>query len=215
MQHEENFIQSIGRQITNTSAEKIVLSQQENFTHIRDCKDTVFMQAKYFKEERTCDGGFQTIKPIDTGVKFFIFCAAFQQKLIGFCIFQQILQECFGIYLRFFHISLEGDIDLIHWGDRLLFDAEIIPYKKTHITIGANKPAEDAVELAKSIKGVSSVSASQTADGLTQLKVSINGDAEIRPVLIKKLVDGGFDLYEAALNKNTLEDVFHTLTEAK
>ncbi len=84
-----------------------------------------------------------------------------------------------------------------------------------HITIGANKPAEDAVELAKSIEGVSSVSASQTADGLTQLKVSINGDTEIRPVLIKKLVDGGFDLYEAALNKNTLEDVFHTLTEAK
>ena len=84
-----------------------------------------------------------------------------------------------------------------------------------HITIGANKPAEDAVELAKSIEGVSSVSASQTADGLTQLKVSINGDTEIRPVLINKLVDGGFDLYEAALNKNTLEDVFHTLTEAK
>ena len=84
-----------------------------------------------------------------------------------------------------------------------------------HITIGANKPADDAVELAKSIEGVSSVSASQTADGLTQLKVSINGDTEIRPVLIKKLVDGGFDLYEAALNKNTLEDVFHTLTEAK
>ena len=84
-----------------------------------------------------------------------------------------------------------------------------------HITIGANKPADDAVELAKSIEGVSSVSVSQTADGLTQLKISINGDAEIRPQLIKKLVEGGFDLYEAALNKNTLEDVFHTLTEAK
>ena len=84
-----------------------------------------------------------------------------------------------------------------------------------HITIGANKPADDAVELAKSIEGVSSVSASQTQDGLNQLKVSINGEAEIRPALIKKLVDGGFDLYEAALNKNTLEDVFHTLTEAK
>ena len=84
-----------------------------------------------------------------------------------------------------------------------------------HITIGTNKPVEEAVELAKSIQGVSSVSASQTQDGLNQLKVSINGDTEIRPALIKKLVDGGFDLYEAALNKNTLEDVFHTLTEAK
>lgn len=84
-----------------------------------------------------------------------------------------------------------------------------------HITIGTNKPVEEAVELAKSIQGVSSVSAGQTQDGFNQLKVSINGEAEIRPALIKKLVDGGFDLYEAALNKNTLEDVFHTLTEAK
>ena len=84
-----------------------------------------------------------------------------------------------------------------------------------HITIGTGKPVDQAVEIAKSIEGVASVSASQTLDGLNQLKISINGEAEIRPALIKKLVDGGFDLYEAALNKNTLEDVFHTLTEAK
>ena len=107
-------------------------------------------------------------------------------------------------------------------GGKVVADSSIEELKNSigtsssaHITIGTNKPVEEAVELAKSIQGVSAVSASQTQDGFNQLKVSINGEAEIRPALIKKLVDGGFDLYEAALNKNTLEDVFHTLTEAK
>ena len=44
--------------------------------------------------------------------------------------------------------------------------------------------------------------------------VSVNGDAEIRPELVKKLVEKGFDLYEMAIQKNSLEDVFHTLTTA-
>ena len=59
------------------------------------------------------------------------------------------------------------------------------------------------------------VTANSVENGLTQLVVSVNGDSEIRPALIRKLVEGGCDLYEAALNKNSLEDVFHTLTEAK
>ena len=84
-----------------------------------------------------------------------------------------------------------------------------------HITLGGNKTAEEAAELAKAISGVSAVSTNSLEGGLTELVVSVNGEAEIRPELIKKLVKDGFDLYEAALNKNTLEDVFHTLTEAK
>ena len=71
------------------------------------------------------------------------------------------------------------------------------------------------MELAKAVDGVTAVSTNSLEGGLTELVVSVNGDVEIRPSLIKKLVEGGFDLYEAALNKNTLEDVFHTLTEAK
>ena len=84
-----------------------------------------------------------------------------------------------------------------------------------HITLGGNKTAEEAAELAKAISGVSAVSTNSLEGGLTELVVSVNGEAEIRPELIKKLVKDGFDLYEAALNKNTLENVFHTLTEAK
>ena len=86
--------------------------------------------------------------------------------------------------------------------------------KKLYITVGGNGAA-GAPELAKAITGVAGVSVNQIEDGLTELVVSVNGDAEIRPALIKKLVEGGCDLYEAALNKNSLEDVFHALTEAK
>ena len=47
-----------------------------------------------------------------------------------------------------------------------------------------------------------------------ELVVSVNGDAEIRPELVKKLVSNGFDLYEMAIQQNSLENVFHTLTTA-
>ena len=108
-------------------------------------------------------------------------------------------------------------------GGQLVADSSIEELKNSigssssvHLTIGGTaENAEKAVELAKSIAGVSAVSVNALEGGLTELVISVNADVEIRPALIKKLVEGGFDLYEAALNKNTLEDVFHTLTEAK
>ena len=107
-------------------------------------------------------------------------------------------------------------------GGKLVADSSIEELKNSigtsstvYVTVGGNASA--AAELAKAIPGVAGVSVNSKADvaGLSELVVSVNGEAEIRPALIKKLVEGGFDLYEAAINKNTLEDVFHTLTEAK
>ena len=107
-------------------------------------------------------------------------------------------------------------------GGKLVADSSIEELKNSigssssvHLTVGSGAGAEKAAELARSVNGVSAVSTNALEGGLTELVVSVNADLEIRPALIKKLVDGGFDLYEAALNKNTLEDVFHTLTEAK
>ena len=109
-------------------------------------------------------------------------------------------------------------------GGKLVADSSIEELKNSigtsssvYITIGAEKAAEGAAEIAKGIAGVSAVSINKL-EGETprnELVISVNVDKEIRPVLIKKLVDGGYDLYEAALSTNTLEDVFHTLTEAK
>ena len=106
-------------------------------------------------------------------------------------------------------------------GGKLVADSSIEELKNSigtsssvHITVAANNAA-NASELAKAISGVAGVNVNQIEDGLSELVVSVNGDTEIRPALIKKLVEGGCDIYEAALNKNSLEDVFHTLTEAK
>lgn len=106
-------------------------------------------------------------------------------------------------------------------GGKLVADSSIEELKNSigtsstvYVTVGGTG-ASEAVELAKSISGVTGVTANSVENGLTQLVVSVNGDSEIRPALIRKLVEGGCDLYEAALNKNSLEDVFHTLTEAK
>ncbi len=108
-------------------------------------------------------------------------------------------------------------------GGKLVADSSIEELKNSigtsstvYITVGTEK-AESAAELAKSITGVAGVTvgAKDGETGLSQLVVSVNGEAEIRPSLIRKLVEGGIDLYETAINKNSLEDVFHTLTEAK
>ena len=105
-------------------------------------------------------------------------------------------------------------------GGKLVADSSIEELKNSigtsstvYVTVGGD--GASAAELAKNISGVSGVTVNAVEGGLTELVVSVNGDSEIRPALIKKLVEGGFDLYEAAMNKNTLEDVFHTLTEAK
>ena len=105
-------------------------------------------------------------------------------------------------------------------GGKLVADSSIEELKNSigtsstvYVTVGGD--GASAAELAQNISGVSGVTVNAVEDGLTELVVSVNGDSEIRPALIKKLVEGGFDLYEAAMNKNTLEDVFHTLTEAK
>ena len=77
----------------------------------------------------------------------------------------------------------------------------------------SGKSTDEAASLAKSIEGVSAVSVNDIHDGKEEMVISVNGDVEIRPQLIKKLVEAGFDIYEAAQSKNSLEDVFHALTE--
>ena len=105
-------------------------------------------------------------------------------------------------------------------GGKLVADSSIEELKNSigtsstvYVAVGGD--GAKAAELAKSVTGVSAVSTNSLEGGLTELVVSVNGDAEIRPALIKKLVEGGFDIYSAALSQNSLENVFHTLTEAK
>ena len=74
---------------------------------------------------------------------------------------------------------------------------------------GDEQTAEAA---AKSIEGVSNISSNKVENGHSEIVVSVNGDTEIRPALVKKLVEGGCSIYSMAMQSNTLEDVFHALT---
>ena len=107
-------------------------------------------------------------------------------------------------------------------GGKLVADSSIEELKNSigtsstvYVTVAGD--ADKAAELAKSIAGVAGVTVApkEGEDELSELVVSVNGDEEIRPALIAKLVSGGIYLYEVAIKQNSLEDVFHTLTEAK
>ena len=78
----------------------------------------------------------------------------------------------------------------------------------------------DAVkDYLKDIDGVDSISKTSAEtpltgkEELTGLLISVKGQEEIRPALAKKLAEKSYDLYEMSVQKNSLEDVFHALTE--
>lgn len=103
-------------------------------------------------------------------------------------------------------------------GGKLVADSSIESLKNsigTSLSVSvtfAGGTAGKAGEIARSLADVSDVSVADLNDGKFRMTISVRGEAEIRPALIKMLVDGGFDLYEAAMSKNSLEDVFHALT---
>ncbi|MBP3708837.1 MAG: ATP-binding cassette domain-containing protein [Treponema sp.] len=77
--------------------------------------------------------------------------------------------------------------------------------------------ADALVATLKSMQGVDAVTAVQDeaacADNSAfSLLVSLSGTAELRPSLFKAVVENGGYLYELALQKNSLEEVFHELT---
>ena len=87
------------------------------------------------------------------------------------------------------------------------------------LTAGGCSKDDIAAEL-KSITGVENVSAvsGETVTGdadAFSLLVSISGTAEVRPALFKAIAAKGGWLYELAMQRNSLEDVFHELTTAE
>ena len=79
------------------------------------------------------------------------------------------------------------------------------------VTVG-NTDLEAAKNAVSNIEGVASVSASSIDDKTASIKISVNGEAELRPAVAKALVNNGFDLYEISVQRNSLEDVFHAIT---
>ena len=102
-------------------------------------------------------------------------------------------------------------------GGKLVADSSIENLKNsfgssTSVFVEFEGNAKTAEETARSISGVSNVTSNKVENGHNEIVVSLAGEAEIRPELVKKLVENGCRLYSVAMNTNSLEDVFHALT---
>ena len=79
------------------------------------------------------------------------------------------------------------------------------------VRVSSNASEAELSSALNGIPGISSLSFEKSENGSTAL-ISIDGNIEIRPAAAKAVISAGFELYELCLQKNSLEDVFHTLT---
>ncbi|MDO5773702.1 MAG: ATP-binding cassette domain-containing protein [Spirochaetales bacterium] len=71
--------------------------------------------------------------------------------------------------------------------------------------------AEDAEKIFRGINGVSKIH-STLNDGKIEFRISVEKNIEVRPELAKACVQNGLELFEMQQKKNSLEDVFRSLT---
>lgn len=105
-------------------------------------------------------------------------------------------------------------------GGKVVADSSIENLKNsigssTTVFVEFDGDAKKAEAAARTVDGVANVSSNKVENGHNEVVVSVNGEVEIRPALVKKLIGAGCDIYSMAMQSNTLEDVFHALTEAK
>lgn len=72
---------------------------------------------------------------------------------------------------------------------------------------------EDAEKIFRGINGVSKIH-STLNDGKIEFRISVEKNIEVRPELAKACVQNGLELFEMQQKKNSLEDVFRSLTSA-
>ena len=79
----------------------------------------------------------------------------------------------------------------------------------------SGKSFDEVSSLLKGINGVKSVSKNSSDPGSSFdcAVLSVQEGIEIRPEIAKTLVQNNISVYEISLQKNSLEDIFHTLTE--
>lgn len=79
----------------------------------------------------------------------------------------------------------------------------------------SGKSFDEVSSLLKGINGVKSVSknSGDLGSSFGSAVLSVQEGIEIRPEIAKTLVQNNISVYEISLQKNSLEDIFHTLTE--
>jgi ABC-2 type transport system ATP-binding protein len=73
---------------------------------------------------------------------------------------------------------------------------------------------EEFARAAESIEGVAGVTRSEGDEGLVAASLSVDGDGagDIRPAIFELVKKTGWTLYEMSMERNSLEDVFRSLT---
>ena len=109
-----------------------------------------------------------------------------------------------------------------HTGSSIIYDLTLTGSNKIvetsssvyslYVTLGGGS-ADNAKKVAEAFSNVTSVTVNNLEKDRFELTLSISGDSEIRPTLVKKLVEGGFDLYEMSITQSK-DDVSTKNTEA-
>lgn len=82
------------------------------------------------------------------------------------------------------------------------------------VTVTAKASESELSQVINSIDGVASMElASGELPGTSCANITVKAQTEIRPELAKAILAKGYDLYQLQIVKNSLEDVFHTLTQ--
>lgn len=84
----------------------------------------------------------------------------------------------------------------------------------TVVTVTAGASEADLSAAVNGLSGISSLSFEKCEiEGVSTMNISVQGNEEIRPAVAKAILSKGYNLYQLVLVKNSLEDVFHILTQ--
>lgn len=84
--------------------------------------------------------------------------------------------------------------------------------KSSIVKLTTDAPKVELSSLLNSIEEVESFNFDGEEEGKTFLSITAKGDNEVRPILARAIVNANFNLYYIDIQKNSLEDIFHTLT---
>ena len=138
MQHEEDFIQSICRQVTHCPAEQVILCGQENLCDLCQRQLIFAIKTQHFKEVRPCYRRLQTVQPVDTCVKYSAIGITIKENLIAFCVGQHLNKQLFCLDLSELHKILKIDVDFLLLWNSLLLYTQVIPDESTNIIFRAD-----------------------------------------------------------------------------
>lgn len=81
------------------------------------------------------------------------------------------------------------------------------------IKLSSDCPESELSSILSGISAISNISFEKEENSqFATATISIKDESEIRPEIAKTIIQKGFNLYELSLQRNSLEDVFHSLT---